>query len=237
MFSNSDFIRIGSGDAQLFIRRKDIIRITADADDVVIWHEVEPEEILGTKLARSAVDLDTLLPILNDEEPTAPPPDDAPRIVGITRIVRGQTANSASPLWRCYTDDGEQVNIFKHPNPARDTFHIIAPHPALSDMFNTLKPEEELTLSLPLSFIVRKSGQWNELIAVMYSNAWHQLDDLLPENLSRTPLDILNSAMSNLDTLERIRSSAPLVDEDKDDAPPPIDYDNIPPGSLAPDAS
>jgi DNA polymerase-3 subunit epsilon len=44
----------------------------------------------------------------------------------IVRMVRGATSGSSSPMWRCVTEEGERVNVFKHEKPERDTFHLFA---------------------------------------------------------------------------------------------------------------
>lgn len=42
----------------------------------------------------------------------------------IIRIERDETANSKSPMWRCVCNDGDRVNIFKHTDPAKNTFAL-----------------------------------------------------------------------------------------------------------------
>lgn len=240
--SNSDFIRIGSVEEQLFIRRQDISRIVVDIDDVIIYHINGDGDEMTTKMSAVSVDLDNLLSALNNDTPPTPPAN-AVRLVGITHIIRGETKNTGSPIWRCYTDTGEQVNIFKHDDPTKDSYHIIAPFTGFATRLDAMQPEERLdTYPNTTQFIIRANGPWNELIAVRPTRALLELNN---KNASRTPHEILNSAMSNLDTLERIRNAQPLEEVEPlekwevpdDDQPPSINYDNIPPGSLAPDAS
>lgn len=42
----------------------------------------------------------------------------------IVFVRRDVTQRSASPLYRCATQDGRTVNIFQHSDPAKDNFHL-----------------------------------------------------------------------------------------------------------------
>jgi hypothetical protein len=89
-------------------------------------------------------------------------------VVMVTWIVsaeRDQTKNSGSPMWRCTTESGERVNVFKHTDPAKDTFHLFAE----ADYGMQL---EEIPLYATVDFdpsicvSLAKNGQWWEVIAV-----------------------------------------------------------------------
>lgn len=89
-------------------------------------------------------------------------------VVQVTWIIsaeRGETKNSASPMWRCVTEGGERVNIFKHSDPAKDTFHLFAE----ADYGMQL---EEIPMFATVDFdpgiciTMSKKGQWWEIVAV-----------------------------------------------------------------------
>src|SRR5574342_489096 len=42
----------------------------------------------------------------------------------ITRMTRGATKNSGSPMWRCVAAVDTRVNICQHSDPAKDTYHL-----------------------------------------------------------------------------------------------------------------
>lgn len=58
---------------------------------------------------------------------TAPAPAAAPKTTSakITAMTRDQTKNSGSPMWRCATEAGFMVNVFKHDDQLKDTFHLL----------------------------------------------------------------------------------------------------------------
>lgn len=87
------------------------------------------------------------------------------QITWIVSAERDQTKNSASPMWRCTTEAGERVNVFKHTDPTKDTFHLFAE----ADYGMQL---EEIPLYATVDFdpgicvSLAKKGQWWEVIAV-----------------------------------------------------------------------
>jgi hypothetical protein len=65
-----------------------------------------------------------MLPSLKQELDTAEEVIAAKPLAQITFLRRDVTSHSASPLWRCTTEDGRTVNIFKHGDPQKDNFHL-----------------------------------------------------------------------------------------------------------------
>lgn len=51
-------------------------------------------------------------------------PPDKTMSMEIISMTRDNTRNSGSPFWRCATDSGIMVNVFRHDDPLRDTFHL-----------------------------------------------------------------------------------------------------------------
>lgn len=85
----------------------------------------------------------------------------------IVRLTRGSTRNSGSPMWRCETDDGQRVNIFKHADPVKNTFALFEAAgyaPALDAMIDG---EERTWRQRPIFVTLAKDGQWWNVIAVL----------------------------------------------------------------------
>lgn len=88
----------------------------------------------------------------------------------IVRVERGETKGSKSPMWRCWTDSGEQVNVFMHEMPERNTFRYL--HDAgYGDDFCEMAVGETLTwYQHPITVQMRKDGQWWALTAALKRN-------------------------------------------------------------------
>jgi DNA polymerase III epsilon subunit-like protein len=85
----------------------------------------------------------------------------------IVSMTRGSTKNSSSPMWRCLTADGERVNIFKHADPAKNTFALFEAAgyaPALDAMVDG---EERTWKQNPIFVTLARDGQWWNVIAVL----------------------------------------------------------------------
>lgn len=69
-------------------------------------------------------ELKTIGAIKESEPEPQPEPVAVPDQHRIIRMERAATKNSSSPMWRCLTDSGEQVNVFKHSDRSKDTFYL-----------------------------------------------------------------------------------------------------------------
>lgn len=58
--------------------------------------------------------------------PAAPTPASGPmmKTTEILSMTRDETRSSRSPMWRCGTQAGFTVNVFKHDDPLKDTFGL-----------------------------------------------------------------------------------------------------------------
>jgi DNA polymerase-3 subunit epsilon len=83
----------------------------------------------------------------------------------IVRIERGTTKGSSSPMWRCTTQDGQTVNVFKHALPERNTFELMlqAGYAAFSQMETG---EVQRWKTYPIKVQLVKDGDWWKLAAV-----------------------------------------------------------------------
>lgn len=43
----------------------------------------------------------------------------------IIQMEAARTKNSGSPMWRCFTQDGTKVNIFKHSDPEKNAAYLL----------------------------------------------------------------------------------------------------------------
>ncbi len=85
----------------------------------------------------------------------------------IVAIERSATKNSASPMWRCTTADGERVNIFNHADPVKNSYRFFAAAgygPALDAM---VYGEERTWTQKPISVTLFKDGNWWNIAAVL----------------------------------------------------------------------
>jgi len=86
-------------------------------------------------------------------------------ITWIVSAERGETRNSNQPLWRCVTEDGQRVNIFKHSDPEKDNFHLFeeAGYGELLEdisLFATVEFDPSICIGMV------KNGQWWEIQSV-----------------------------------------------------------------------
>lgn len=68
-------------------------------------------------------DADKLVEHINQTPaPAAPAPAPKMTAARLVSMTRDETKNSRSPMWRCGTEAGFMVNVFKHDDPLKDTF-------------------------------------------------------------------------------------------------------------------
>lgn len=83
----------------------------------------------------------------------------------IIRIERGQTKGSGSPMYKCLTGDNQQVNIFQHELPERNTFELMVQ--AGYAAFTLLElGEVQYWREHPIRVELVKDGSWWKLAAV-----------------------------------------------------------------------
>lgn len=102
-----------------------------------------------------------------DDENEAIVPTPAPNpLKSIVSMERGETSNSKSPMWRCITLDDEKVNVFKHTDPKKDTFHLFQ-EAGYGPVMEGMKVGDVLTWKqCPISVMMSKSGTWWEVTRV-----------------------------------------------------------------------
>lgn len=93
--------------------------------------EIEPDGLpgyarlhIGTRRAiLSIADAQRVIATVNQ---TAAAPAQAPKYMTteLLSMTRDETKNSRSPFWRCGTQAGFTVNVFKHDDPLKDNFNL-----------------------------------------------------------------------------------------------------------------
>ena len=84
----------------------------------------------------------------------------------VTRMVRGETAGTKSPLWRCTTSDGDQVNVFKHDDAKKDTYHLFREAGYWFEM-STMPLDSALNWETePVVITMVKDGKWWNVVGV-----------------------------------------------------------------------
>lgn len=84
----------------------------------------------------------------------------------ITRMVRGETSGSKSPMWRCTTSEGDQVNIFSHNDAWKDSFRLFREAGYGAEMISMALDSALVWETEPINITMCKSGQWWNVIAV-----------------------------------------------------------------------
>lgn len=84
----------------------------------------------------------------------------------IIRMERGATKGSGSPMWRCQTQDGQRVNVFKHSDPVKDTSLLFEGAGYLADMEALGIGEALEWTGAPIRVVMQKKGDWWEVAAV-----------------------------------------------------------------------
>lgn len=72
----------------------------------------------------SATEGRELLALINNAAAPVAAPAPKTTDVAIISMTRDQTKNSGSPMWRCGTDRGFMVNVFRHDDPLKDAFNL-----------------------------------------------------------------------------------------------------------------
>jgi hypothetical protein len=114
----------------------------------------------------------------------APRPDVAPLLVParLVAMTRDETKNSQSPMWRCATEAGFMVNVFKHTDPLKDTFHLFDEAGYAPEM---LAMEYNDTLTWTRDYIavelVQNGRYWN-VVKVLKRIDGHMPDEPEPDD-------------------------------------------------------
>lgn len=87
------------------------------------------------------------------------PRDITMRIIALTRDM---TKNSGSPFWRCATMDGKMVNVFKHEDELKDTFHLFEEAGFGEHLMKIPYGESQNWVAYPIKIRVVPNGNfWN----------------------------------------------------------------------------
>jgi hypothetical protein len=168
-----DFIHITDTLTSLIVRHSDILHVTSHSTNefrVYFRTDTDADGYDYCEFDPANMDIPALLATLNGDTPTTPPPN-ALRELVITRITRGETRNSGSPMWRCYDEDGEQVNVFKHADPDKNNWRIVEAA-GWGPAFERMSIDGELIfaphsgIAPRLRMIVKHDGKYNNLVAI-----------------------------------------------------------------------
>lgn len=145
------------------------------------------------------------------------PVTDKFRQVSIVKMVRGETRNSASSLWRCLTADGLTadgltVNVFKHADPLKDSFLLFVDAGYASEMEKMQPGDELIWTANPVRCVVQADGGWWRVVDV--ETRAHQAYPDPPEMVALAEADHQESAV-----LTRLKASGfhVLLTEDEVD--------------------
>jgi DNA polymerase III epsilon subunit-like protein len=91
----------------------------------------------------------------------------------IVKMTRGLTSGSRSPMWRCETEDGQRVNVFKHYDPNKNSFRFFEDAGYAVEMLALATDESLIWRTTPVAVQLEKTpdGKWWEIIAVAARNA------------------------------------------------------------------
>jgi hypothetical protein len=69
---------------------------------------------------------EALLTLMNNQAASNPAPQPASHSVPakLIAMTRDTTRGSGSPMWRCFSDEGHQVNVFEHSDPLKDNMRL-----------------------------------------------------------------------------------------------------------------
>ncbi len=77
---------------------------------------------------------------------------------------RDRTAKNARPMWRCYTDDGEAVNIFLNSDePEKDSHHLFNEAGWGLDLYNI---QLHQIMAINIQIAMKKNGRFWEVVKV-----------------------------------------------------------------------
>ncbi len=113
-------------------------------------------------------------------------PEAEPEQIFITSVTRSETQNSNSPLWRCYDEDGNQINFFDHEDKDKNTFTLLydagyATHFAKMEVDETLYWNDN-----PILVYYRWNGKWREPVRVADREV-NEEPDWIEEDEDATP--------------------------------------------------
>ncbi|MBI5671290.1 MAG: 3'-5' exonuclease [Chloroflexi bacterium] len=84
----------------------------------------------------------------------------------IVSLQAGLTKNSQSPMWRCTTDTGERVNVFKHSDPDKNSFGLFEAAGYGTALLSMVNGQVMTWKNTPIEVTMTKDGQWWQVIAV-----------------------------------------------------------------------
>lgn len=165
-----------------------IVELTQLAAVMLAWLECEHRRSVTTPdygNGKTAV-----LDDKSDEKPAQPEPIAPNRVTShIVSMERAETKSSKSPMWRCLTIAGDRVNVFKHSDPVKDTFHLFndAGYGALME---AMQLGETITWNeRPVLVRTVKKGDWWEIVEVTQRG-----DDAQPDRKVSPKLEAANWA-------------------------------------------
>lgn len=94
----------------------------------------------------------------------------------IVRIERGATKGSGSPMWKCLTSDGQNVNVFKHALPERNTFELLVQAGYVDLIEMAVGDVQRWRHNYPIKVQLVKDGDWWKLAAVEPRPAYAEAD-------------------------------------------------------------
>ena len=206
-----EFVTLGDDIACVILRPDDVQNVIFEQEEMTVnWRHPDGELDWNVVTWMEPAEVAA---ILNGRQPTPPPTEQGSRELKIVKIVRGETKNSGSPMWRCYDADDEQVNVFEHENPDIDNTHF----PDFAGVFSYFLRmgihDTWENIDPPIRMFVERDGKYNKLLGVVpgWEEAESESDDAPP---------------ANTDILDTIRESSPTAPDP--DFAPPGDVGDIP---------
>jgi len=84
----------------------------------------------------------------------------------IIALTRDNARNSGSPFWRCATMSGKMVNVFKHEDELKDTFHLFEAAGFGEDMMRIETGETQNWIKTPILVTCVPNGSFWNVVAV-----------------------------------------------------------------------
>jgi len=84
----------------------------------------------------------------------------------IVHIERGETRSSHSPMWRCVTAAGRNVNIFAHSDPLRDNSHLFQDRGYMLILASMMMGYHQDWTGRPIPIRVQQDGAFWKIVAV-----------------------------------------------------------------------
>lgn len=117
------------------------------------------------QLNRIEEKIDFLIKLL-ESTPEKRQEEDEAMLNQIILVKRSTTKNSGSPMWRCVTFSGHQVNVFAHTDPDKNNFNLIVDAGYDDEFLNMEVDTEKSFTRFPINIKMRKNGKWWELVSV-----------------------------------------------------------------------